>query len=49
MNIKSVCDYVSSRVDAVDAAVERGEWSDSVREELAAMARLLREALEEMK
>lgn len=49
MYINLLCDYVDSRVDAIDAAVKRGEWSDSMREELSAIASLLRKAFALMK
>lgn len=48
MYVNLLCDYIDSRVDAIDAAVERGEWTDSMREELSAIAGLLRKAFELM-
>lgn len=48
MLINLLCDYIDGRVDAIDAAVARGEWSDSMREELSAIAGLLHEAFELM-
>lgn len=42
MLVNLLCDYVDSRVNAIDAAVKRGEWTDSMREELCEIARLLR-------
>lgn len=49
MLVNLLCDYIDSRVDAIDAAVERGEWTDSMREELSEIAGLLHKAFELMK
>lgn len=48
MSLDSICDYIESRIDAIDAAVKRGEWSDSMHEELRGLASLLRQMFESM-
>lgn len=49
MLVNLLCDYIDSRVDAIDAAVSRGEWTDSMREEMRDIASLLRKAFTLMK
>ena len=49
MNLDSICDYIESRIDAIDAAVDRGEWTDSMRVELSEIASFLHEMLKLMK
>ena len=47
--VDAICDYISRRIDAIDAAVKRGEWSDSMRVELSEIASFLHEMFKLMK
>lgn len=49
MPVNSLCDYLDSRIDAINAAIKRGECTDSMREELHEIASLLHEIFEQMK
>ena len=49
MSLDSIYDYIESRIDAINAAVKRGEWTDSMRVELSEIASFLHEMSKLMK
>lgn len=49
MHIERICDYIDQRIDVINAALDRGEWTDSMRVELSEIASFLHEMLKLMK
>ena len=49
VSLDSIYDYIESRIDAINAAVKRGEWTDSMRVELSEIASFLHEMSKLMK
>lgn len=49
MYIERICDYIDQRIDVINAALDRGEWTDSMHEELRYLASLLHGMFKQMK
>ena len=46
--VNVICDYIDRRINVINAVVDRGEWTDSMHEELRGLASLLRQMFESM-